>query len=73
MYNYSYELYLHISERYFNKYLAFVLYLREWIVQERLVCDEVQEGDAVLVEGQNVLGAILGLGRAADLERKTFT
>ena len=53
--------------------ILLLLYLREWIVQECLVCDEVQEGDPVLVEGQNVLGAVLGLGLAADLERKTFT
>ena len=36
--------------------------LCEWIVEQRLVGDEVEESDAVLVERQDVFGALLGLG-----------
>ena len=43
-------------------------YLCEWIVKERLVGDEVEESDAVLVERQDVLGALLGLGLPTDRE-----
>ena len=43
-------------------------YLREWIVEQRLVGDEVEEGDAVLVEREDVLGSLLGLGLTTDSE-----
>ena len=42
--------------------------LCEWIVEQRLVGDEVEESDAVLVERQDVFGALLGLGLATDCE-----
>ena len=41
-------------------------YLCEWIVKERLVGDEVEEGDPILVQRQDVLGALLGLGLPSD-------
>ena len=43
-------------------------YLCERIVKQRLVGDEVEESDAVLVERQDVLGALLGLGLPTDRE-----